>query len=98
MISFANYISFITSTLLTFGIVFEMPVVTMVLTQLGLLKPEWLVKSRKTVIVAIFVIAAFITPPDVISQILVAIPMLVLYELSVVVCKMLVLRKRRMKQ
>ncbi len=98
MISFANYISFITSTLLTFGIVFEMPVVTMVLTQLGLLKPEWLVKSRKTVIVAIFVIAAFLTPPDVISQTMVAIPMLVLYELSVIVCKLLVLRKRRMKQ
>lgn len=95
MISFANYMSFITSTILTFGIVFQMPVVTMALSQLGLLKPEWLIKSRKVVIVLIFILAAFLTPPDLVSQIFIGIPMIGLYELSVVICKALVARKKK---
>jgi sec-independent protein translocase protein TatC len=70
----------------------------MVLSSLGLLKPQWLVKSRKIVIVAIFVIAAILTPPDVVSQVMVAIPMLLLYELSVIVCKFLYLRKKKKRQ
>lgn len=95
MISFGNYVSFITSTLLTFGVVFQMPVVTMALSYLGLLKPAWLIKSRKVMIVVIFVVAAFITPPDVISQIFIAIPMLGLYELSVLICKVVVAKKNK---
>ncbi|WMJ85532.1 twin-arginine translocase subunit TatC [Anaerocolumna sp. MB42-C2] len=98
MISFANYVSFITSSLLTFGLIFEMPIISMVLSNLGFLKPQWLVKSRKAVIVAIFVIAAILTPPDIISQIMVAIPMLLLYELSVIVCKFLYLRRKKKRQ
>ncbi len=98
MISFANYVGFVTSSLLTFGLIFEIPIVTMVLSQLGLLKPEWLVKSRKIVIVVIFVVAAFLTPPDIVSQVIVAIPMLGLYELSVIICKVLFLKRQRNKQ
>nr|WP_246169788.1 twin-arginine translocase subunit TatC [Alkalibaculum sporogenes] len=98
MITIANYISFISSNLIIFGAIFEMPIITIVLTQLGLLKPQWLVKSRAIVAVVIFVIGAIITPPDVVSQILVAIPMLILYELSVVVCKLLEHRKRKRKK
>ncbi len=98
MISFANYVSFIISTLLTFGIIFEMPIISMVLSQLGFLKPQWLVKSRKVVIVVIFVIAAFLTPPDIVSQVMIAIPMLGLYELSVLICKLLFYQKQRKRK
>ncbi len=96
-ISIQNYIGFVLSTLLTFGIVFEMPVVTVLLTQLGLIKAEWLVKSRKVVIVMLFLIGALITPPEVVSQILVAVPMLLLFEISVILSK-LIGRKKRIKE
>jgi sec-independent protein translocase protein TatC len=77
------------------GIVFEMPVLTILLTQLGFLKPEWLKKSRRIVIVVCFVIAAIITPPDVVSQVMVAIPMLGLFEISIIFSTMV--RKRKDK-
>jgi len=92
-ISIQNYMSFVLTTLITFGIIFEMPVVTILLSELGLLKTEWLTKSRKIVIVVIFIIAAIITPPDVISQTLVAIPMIMLFEVSVLFSK--IIRKRK---
>ena len=93
-ISIQNYINFVMTTLITFGIIFEMPVVTILLSELGLLKTEWLTKSRKVVIVVIFVIAAIITPPDVISQTLVAIPMILLFEVSILLSKIIGKRKK----
>lgn len=98
MISFANYVGFISSTILTFGLVFEMPVVVMTLTRLGLLKPKWLTKNRGAAILVIFVVAAIITPPDVVSQTLVAVPMVILYELSVVLSKAIFVRRQNRQQ
>ncbi|MFZ7121109.1 MAG: twin-arginine translocase subunit TatC [Eubacteriaceae bacterium] len=92
-ISIQNFLNFIMSTLVTFGIVFEMPVVTVLLSQLGLLKAEWLMKSRRVVIVLLFVIGAFITPPDVVSQVLVSIPMLALFEISIILSKIITKKK-----
>jgi sec-independent protein translocase protein TatC len=69
-----------------FGAVFELPVLSVLLTQMGLLKVQWMKKGRKVMIVVIFFVAALITPPDVISQIMVAVPMMALYELSIVLC------------
>jgi sec-independent protein translocase protein TatC len=83
------------STLITFGLVFEMPVITVLLSQLGLVKAEWLVKSRKVVIVLLFLIGAIITPPEVVSQVLVALPMLVLFEISVLLSKLIGRNKRK---
>jgi len=67
--------------------VFELPVVSVLLTGLGIVRAEWLVKGRKIMIVVIFVLAAIITPPDIVSQIMVAVPMLGLYELSIVLSR-----------
>ena len=75
-----------------------MPVVTVILTALGILRAEWLAKGRKIMIVAIFFLAAVITPPDVISQILIAVPMLLLYELSIFLCKIVGKRKKQAAQ
>lgn len=82
-ISISNYISFVITSLTTFGVIFEMPVVIALLTKLGLLKPEWLVEGRKLVIIVIFIVCAVITPPDVVSQLMVAIPMILLFEISI---------------
>ena len=86
MISIKSYISFINTMLLCFGAVFEMPVLVFLLSKLEILKPEFLRKNRGLLIVAIFIFAAVITPPDVVSQIMLAIPMVLLLQLSVAIC------------
>ena len=86
-ISFNNYMNFVLGMLVSFGVVFEMPVLSFLLARLGLMKPEWLVAARKYAILLVFIVAAIITPPDVISQLMTAGPMLGLYELSILVCK-----------
>ncbi|MDH4121656.1 MAG: twin-arginine translocase subunit TatC [Deltaproteobacteria bacterium] len=68
-----------------FGLVFELPLVALLLTRMGLITHTFLNRNRRYAIVIIFVVAAILTPPDVISQLLMAIPLLVLYEVSVVV-------------
>ncbi len=85
-ISVQSYISFLTTVFLIFGVVFELPVVSVLLSRLGILKVRWMRKGRRVMIVAIFFVAALITPPDVVSQIMVAVPMLALYELSILLC------------
>ena len=82
-ISIQEYINFVLLIFLIFGIVFEMPVISVLLTMMGIIRPEWMAKARKVVIVLLFVLAALITPPDIISQIMVAFPMIFLYELSI---------------
>lgn len=85
--SIYEFVSFIALLTLIFGLVFEMPVVNLILNRAGILKKEWLITYRKHVYVGIFIIAAIITPPDVISQIIVAIPMIIFYEISIVLVK-----------
>ncbi|MBA7467369.1 Sec-independent protein translocase protein TatC [subsurface metagenome] len=79
-----NYISVVARLLLAIGIVFEMPVITTFLARLGVLKPKWLSDHRKTAIIFAFILAAIITPTfDPINQSLVAIPLIILYEMSI---------------
>ncbi len=85
-VSVQNYISFLMTIFVIFGVVFELPVLSVLLTQMNLLKVEWMKKGRKFVIVLIFFIAAVITPPDVLSQVMVAVPMIILYQVSIILC------------
>lgn len=85
MLSAAKYLSFVVAFLLPFGFIFEIPVMVLILTKMKVLSPAQLRKKRRYVILAIFIIAAILTPPDVISQVFLALPMLVLYELSIIV-------------
>ena len=87
-ISIEQYISFLLTVFVIFGLVFELPVVSVLLTALGLVRAEWLVKGRRVMVVVIFLLAAIITPPDVVSQIMVAVPMLALYELSILLSRL----------
>lgn len=93
-ISIGQYVSFLLTVFIIFGMVFELPVVTVLLTALGIIRVEWLIRGRKLIIVLIFFLAALITPPDVASQIMVAIPMIFLYQISIVLCRLVSSKKK----
>ena len=82
-ISVESYIDFLLTVFIIFGCVFEMPLLSIILSRLGILTPKLMRKGRAYAIVIIFVVAAIITPPDVFSQVMVALPMIVLYEVSI---------------
>jgi sec-independent protein translocase protein TatC len=82
-----NYLSFAMTTFLAFGITFEVPVVVVVLVRMGMVPLAKLKEIRPYVIVGAFVISAIVTPPDVLSQLLLAIPMTVLYELGLLIAR-----------
>jgi len=88
IIAINEYISFIISVILGAGIVFELPMASWFLAKLGLLTPSFMRKFRRHAIVAIFVLAAILTPgTDPVSQIILAVPLMVLYEISIWICK-----------
>jgi len=91
--NFSSYIGMITNTLLGVSVVFELPIIIYFLTKIGLVTPEFLRKSRKYALVVVLIIAAIITPPDVASQVIVTIPIMILYEISIIISKM-VLKKQ----
>jgi sec-independent protein translocase protein TatC len=84
MPSMKEYLSFSIKFLLAFGLVFEFPVVLVLLARIGIINAGMLSRQRKYAILLIFVFAAVVTPPDLISQVLMAIPLMILYELSIV--------------
>ncbi len=88
-----SYISVITTTTFFTGLFFQLPILVYVLTKLGLISPDLLKKFRKHALVVILILSAVITPPDVISQILVSIPIMGLYEISILVSKRVIKRK-----
>lgn len=79
----AEYLSFLTTLILAFGVCFQLPVVLVVLARLGLFTADTLVAARRYAVVLIFVLAAVVTPPDVISQFGLAVPLLILYEAAI---------------
>ncbi len=83
-----NYLDFVMSMCLAFGATFEVPVVVVILVRMGIVSIEKLREIRSYVIVGAFVIAAIVTPPDVVSQLALAIPMCLLYELGLIVAPM----------
>ena len=87
MPSVREYFSFAVRMLFAFGVVFELPVVTAFLALFGLIRPETLVNKRKFAILGAFVIAAILTPPDIVSQLMMAGPIIVLYEVSIIVAR-----------
>jgi len=82
-----SYIGTLTSICLASGVIFELPLITYVLTKIGIVTPKFLIKYRKHAIVVVFIVAAIITPPDIFSQILVSIPLLLLYEVGIIISK-----------
>lgn len=93
--TFQKYISFITILMLVFGIGFQTPIVIFVLNRTGLVSIEALKRSRKYVFIGVFAIAAFVTPPDVVSQITLAIPLYGLFELGILLSRLAESRKKK---
>ena len=84
-ISLSSYISTVVSVTIACGLVFEMPVFVYFLTKVGIISPAFLRKNRKYTLVILLTLSAIITPPDIFSQVLVTLPLMVLYEISILV-------------
>jgi len=95
LISINAYFAFVARLCFTFGLVFQLPIVVLVLSLLGIVTPEMLLRQWRWAVVIIFTIAAILTPPDPASQVLMALPVLVLYLGSVVVARIAVRRRDR---
>jgi sec-independent protein translocase protein TatC len=94
-INIRSYIGTVTKTTLASGLIFELPIIAFFLTEIDLIDPNFLKQYRKHAIVVCFIVAAIITPPDIFSQVLVVIPLLGLYEVSIAVSGIVVRRKRK---
>lgn len=81
--SMKEYLSFATRLLLAFGIIFELPVFVLFLSRMGIVEPRTLKKGRKFAIPLVFTLSAILTPPDVVTQLLMAGPLIILYEISI---------------
>jgi sec-independent protein translocase protein TatC len=82
-----EYFSFLLKLSISFGLVFELPVVSFILARIGVLKADFLVRHARIAIVIIFVLAAILTPPDIFSQLALAVPLLALYGISILVAR-----------
>jgi sec-independent protein translocase protein TatC len=87
LISLSSYISLFTTTLISIGAVFELPILVYLLSRLGILKRSFMRKYRRHAIVVIFIIAGIITPADPFTMLAVCLPLVLLYEASIYVCK-----------
>jgi sec-independent protein translocase protein TatC len=95
MLNASEYLTFVLLFSIFIGIIFELPIAVMILTRVGIITPEFLVSKRKYAIVLIFIFAVILTPPDVLSQILLAVPLILLYEVSILFSKLIIQRKRK---
>ena len=89
-----KYLSFVLGMFVAFGMTFEIPVVVVLLYRMGVITFAQLSAARPYLIVAAFIVAAVLTPPDVLSQTMLAIPMILLYESGLLVCRMIKPRTR----
>jgi sec-independent protein translocase protein TatC len=87
------YLGFVLTMFVAFGVTFEIPVVVVVLARMGIVSIEQLKQARPYVVVGAFVVAAIVTPPDVVSQLMLAIPMCILYELGLIIARIITPRE-----
>ncbi len=95
MISIQSYVGFMIRFMIPFGITFELPLVILILTKLKIVNLSQLMKCQKYVIFFIFVLAAILTPPDVVSQIMLGLPLTLLYEIGVLGAAIITARRKR---
>ena len=96
MLSVGKYVDFCLKFILAFGAIFELPVVTVFATRMGIVTPDFLAKNRKYAVLIAFVLAALLTPtPDAFNQSLMAVPMIILYEVGIWASKFLDRKKKK---
>jgi sec-independent protein translocase protein TatC len=91
----SSYTGLLKASCLSAGFIFELPIIIYFLTKMGLVTPEFLKEYRKYALVLVLILAAVITPPDIISQVIVAIPMVILYEVSIKISKFIIRKQER---
>lgn len=94
-IDLGSYVGTVRASVIACGIMFELPIIIYFLTKVGLVTPEFLKKHRKMALVLVLILSAIITPPDVASQIVVAIPVLILYQISIYISGMVIKREAK---
>ena len=94
----SSYIGLLRASVLASGIIFELPIIIYFLTRVGIVTPEFLRKNRKISLVLVLSLSAIITPPDIASQIIVSIPILILYEVSIMIAKIVTRRQNKALQ
>jgi sec-independent protein translocase protein TatC len=92
----SSYIALVRASVLASGLIFELPIVIYFLTKVGVLTPDFLRKYRKYALVIVLIFSAIITPPDIVSQIIVAIPVLVLYEVSILISRIVYRKEEKL--
>ena len=91
----SDYLNLVTALILAFGLCFQLPVVMTLLGMAGLINSKVMAKSRRYAIVAVVVVAAVVTPPDPISQLMLAVPMVLLYEVSIWCVRIIEMRRKK---
>lgn len=91
----SSYISLVRASVLASGLIFELPILIYFLTKVGVVTPQFLRTYRKYALVVVLIVSAIITPPDIVSQIIVAIPVLVLYEISIIISSIMFKREQK---
>lgn len=94
----SEYITFSLKLIIVFGLIFQLPVLIYFLTKIGLVTGEFLAKNRKYAILIVFVIAAILTPPDVITQLMLGFPLVILYELGILIAKVVDRNKEKKRK
>ncbi len=98
MTDISKYLDFVLGIFIAFGLAFETPVAQVLLVKTGFVTPAKLAQNRQYVVVGVFVIAAVVTPPDVVSQIMLAVPMYLLFELGIIAARILVPESREVER
>ena len=92
----SSYIALVRTSVIASGVIFELPIIIYVLTKIGLVTPEILKKYRKYSLVGVLIISAVITPPDIASQVIVTVPILILYEISISISRIVVRNQEKL--
>ena len=98
MTDISQFLDFITTIIFAFGLAFEVPVATVLIVWTGFTSPEKLGKARPYVFLGAFIVGMFLTPPDVISQTLLAVPVYMLYELGIIMSRIFVINRKEPEQ
>ncbi|MFT4669000.1 MAG: sec-independent protein translocase protein TatC [Flavobacteriaceae bacterium] len=91
----SSYIGLVRASVIASGLIFELPIIIYFLTKVGIVTPEFLRKYRKFALVIVLILSAIITPPDIASQVIVSVPVLILYEVSIYISKWVVRKQKR---
>ena len=92
----SSYIALVRASVVASGLIFELPIIIYILTKIGIVTPEYLRKYRKFALVIVLILSAIITPPDIASQIIVSVPIVILYEISIFISKAVIRKQEKL--